>query len=432
MTKKKKIWITLGFVAVILIFVIVNLNKGNGSAYSVTAEHAKRHEIISQVTATGSVQARTTVKISADVSAKIMELPVQEGDHVEPNDLLVQLDRTRYLAAVRQAEAQLAAAKADEKRAEASMIESKQAFERGKKLYEAQLISDEQYVQLQTAYDVAQAGYQSSQYNVTQMDAYLAQRNDDLAKTRITSPIKGTVTELNAEIGEIVMIGTMNNAGTVILTVADLDTIEVEVQVDETDIARVKRNQDAKIEVDAFPDTSFRAVVTEVGNSAQVSGLSASDRVTNFLVTLLLLDDVPAIKPGMTATADITVDKRENALCVPIQAVVYREKEEEKKPKPAESGSGAMAAETTSDSSSDEASDEKPVDLEGVFKVVDDTATFVPVKTGIADQQRIEIVSGLDVGDEIVTGSYSILRTIKSGSKVTVKKSFKDKENKED
>jgi len=160
--------------------------------------------------------------------------------------------------------------------------------------------------------------------------------------------------------------------------------------------------------------------------------LSASDRVTNFLVTLLLLDDVPAIKPGMTATADITVDKRENALCVPIQAVVYREKEEEKKPKPAESGSGAMAAETTSDSSSDEASDEKPVDLEGVFKVVDDTATFVPVKTGIADQQRIEIVSGLDVGDEIVTGSYSILRTIKSGSKVTVKKSFKDKENKED
>ncbi|MFH2056636.1 MAG: efflux RND transporter periplasmic adaptor subunit [bacterium] len=431
MTKKKKIWIIVGFVVVILIFIIANLGQGGGASFAVTTEEVERGEIISLVTATGTVQARTTVKISADVSAKIVELPIQEGDQVSPGDLLIQLDRTRYLAAVRQTEAQLAAARADAKRAEASMIEARQTSERGQKLFVGDLISEEQHVQLATAFEVAEANYQSAQYNVAQMEAYLVQRNDDLAKTRITSPIRGTVIELNAEIGEIVMIGTMNNAGTVIMTVADLDTIEVEVEVDETDISHVKVGQEVEIEVDAFPDTTFTGEVTEVGNAAQISGYSTSDRVTNFLVTVLLLDDVPEIKPGMTATTDITVDRREDAVCVPIQAVVYREKDKEEAksaPETGEGSSGAIAAETPGDSAKDE---EKPVELEGVFRVVGDSVEFVPVETGIADQQRIEIVSGLEPGERIVTGSYTILRTIKSGAKITIKESVKDKENKE-
>lgn len=431
MTKKKKVWIIIGAVVLILIFVIANLGKSGGATFAVTTDQVERDEIISLVTATGTVQARTTVQISADVSAKIVGLPVEEGDQVQPGDLLLQLDETRYLAAVRQTEAQLAAARADEKRAEASMIEARQTFERGKKLYERNLISEEQYVQLQTAYEVAQAGYQSSQYNVSQMQAYLVQRQDDLSKTTITSPIKGTVIELNAEIGEIVMIGTMNNPGTVIMTVADLDTIEVEVEVDETDISRVKLGQDAEIEVDAFPDTTFNGKVTEVGNAAQISGYSTSDRVTNFLVTVLLTDNVPEIKPGMTATADITVDRREDAICVPIQAVVYREKEKERDKQKTEAEpetSGAIAAETPSDSSDDE---EEPEELEGVFRVAGDSVEFVAVETGIADQQKIEIKSGLEEGEEIVTGSYTILRTIKAGAKITIQESYKDKKSKD-
>lgn len=429
MTKKKKIWIIVGFVAVILIFIIANMGQGGGPTFTVTAEKTKRSEIISLVTATGSVQARTTVKMSADVSAKIMELPIEEGDLVSPGDLLVQLDRTRYLAAVRQAEAQLAGARAAEKRSEASLIEARQTYERGKKLFERDLISEQQFVQIETSFEVAKANHESSQYTIAQQQAYLVQRNDDLSKTKITSPIRGTITELNAEIGEIVMIGTMNNPGTVIMTVADLDTIEVEVEVDETDISRVKLGQEVEIEVDAFPDTTFRGQVTEVGNAAKISGYSSSDRVTNFLVTVLLLDDVPDIKPGMTATADITVDRREDALCVPIQAVVYREQEKEKEPEnQPESTSGALAADTPSDSSDDE---EDLEELEGVFRVAGDSVLFVPVETGIADQQRIEIVSGLEEGEQIVTGSYSILRSIKSGARVTIKESYKDKENKE-
>ena len=169
--------------------------------------------------------------------------------------------------------------------------------------------------------EVAKANYESSQFYTKQQKAQLEEIKDNLDKTIITTPIDGTITALNAEIGEIVMVGTMNNAGTVIMTVADLSTIEVEVNVDETDIARVRVGQDTKIELDALPDTSFKGVVTEVGNAAQSASASG---VTNFTVKILLLDKVEGIKPGMTATVDITTDRRKDVLYVPIQAVVMR------------------------------------------------------------------------------------------------------------
>jgi HlyD family secretion protein len=428
MTRKKKIWLVVGGIVIILVLIIANTGRKGRATYTVQAEGVERGEIISLVTATGSVQARRTVNISADVSAKITQLPVNEGDQVAQGDLLVKLDQTRYLAAVRQAEAQLASARASEKRAEASLLEARQNFNRAERLFERDLISEEDYVRLETGFEVAQANYESAQYTVKQQQAYLIQRQDDLAKTEITAPISGTVTELNAEAGEIVIIGTMNNPGTVIMTVADLDTIEVEVEVDETDIARVELGQEAEIEVDAFPDTTFRGKVSEVGNAARVSGMSTTTRVTNFLVKVLLLDNVPDIKPGMTATADITVDRREKTLYVPIQAVVYREKKPEELPGEPKTTSGALAAPSdTTAENPDTASgeEEEKVELEGVFRVVGDSVEFVPVVTGIADQQNIEIIEGLEEGDKIVTGSYSILRTIESGSPVTVKESYK-------
>lgn len=425
MTKKKKIWIIVGAVVVVLLFVVLNLSKSGGVSYTVQAEKAERGEIVSIVTGTGAVQAKTTVKISADVAAKIVDMPVEEGDLVEKGDLLVTLDQTRYLAAVRQAEAALAAAQAMEKRSEAAKIQAEQNFQRSDKLYAQGLISDESYVQIKTALDIANADFESARYAINQQDAMLAQRQDDLSKTVIRSPIGGTITELNAEIGEIVMVGTMNNAGTVIMTVADLSTIEVEIEVDETDIAGVEVGQDAKIEIDAFPDTAFAGQVTEVGNAAQVSGYSTSDRVTNFLVTVLLLDSVPEIKPGMTATADITTDIRDNCLYVPIQAVVFREPKAEKSDsaKAAGSSGGAVAAEldSTDGTDVDEKKEEEPEEVEGVFCVVDGAARFKPVETGIADQQNIEIVTGIEEGDEVVTGSYTILRTIDDGATVAVK-----------
>ncbi|MGB5139577.1 MAG: efflux RND transporter periplasmic adaptor subunit, partial [Candidatus Zixiibacteriota bacterium] len=419
-TKKRTILIVVGAVVLLAIIVIVNLSSSSGTIQAVQADKVKKGEIISEVTATGSVRARTTVKVSADVSAKITDLPVEEGDLVKKGDVLVRLDQTRYAAAVGQAEASLASAKAAEKRAEASLLEAEQMHRRNKEMFDGKLISEETYIQVQTSYEVAKANLESAQYNTKQQKAVLEEVRDNFAKTTITSPIDGTVVSLNAEVGEIVMIGTMNNAGTVIMTIADLNTIEVEVEVDETDVARVQVGQESKISVDAFPDSTFKGEVVEVGNAAQTSGMS-TDQVTNFLVKILLTDVVPGIKPGMTATADITTAKQKDVLYVPIQAVVMRpekvdtlDKAPEKEPE-----SGVIAAEVTKDGVTSTGQDE-PKEIEGVFKIVDGAAKFVRVKTGISDQQNVEIKEGLALDEQIISGSYKILRTLEDGAKVKI------------
>lgn len=426
MSKKKRLLLIIGGAVVVILVIVLAASKSSGLVYTVQSGKVEKGEIVSLVTATGSVNAKTTVKISADVAAKIVELPIKEGDQVKKGDLLVKLDQTRYLAAVNQAEAALAAARASEKRAEASLLEAQQAYERGEKLFAAQLISDETHTSLRTALDVAKANLESSQYYTKQQKATVDEIKDNLDKTVIRSPIDGTVTTLNAEIGEIVMVGTMNNAGTVILTVADLSTIEVEVDVDETDIARVQVGQDAKIELDAMPDTSFKGTVTEVGNAATNAG---STGVTNFLVRILLLEQVEGIKPGMTATVDITTDKRKDVLFVPIQAVVMRPDKSDSLKNAGAGGTGGAgssggAVAATVDSAKTTKKDDKKQakELEGVFKLTGGVVKFVPIKTGIADQQNIEVKEGLSENEEIVTGSYRILRTIEDGAKVTVSK----------
>ncbi|MGB5107904.1 MAG: efflux RND transporter periplasmic adaptor subunit [Candidatus Zixiibacteriota bacterium] len=429
-TKKRTILIVVGAVVLLAIIVIVNLSSSSGTIQAVQADKVKKGEIISEVTATGSVRARTTVKVSADVSAKITDLPVEEGDLVKKGDVLVRLDQTRYAAAVGQAEASLASAKAAEKRAEASLLEAEQMHRRNKEMFDGKLISEETYIQVQTSYEVAKANLESAQYNTKQQKAVLEEVRDNFAKTTITSPIDGTVVSLNAEVGEIVMIGTMNNAGTVIMTIADLNTIEVEVEVDETDVARVQVGQESKISVDAFPDSTFKGEVVEVGNAAQTSGMS-TDQVTNFLVKILLTDVVPGIKPGMTATADITTAKQKDVLYVPIQAVVMRpekvdtlDKAPEKEPE-----SGVIAAEVTKDGVTSTGQDE-PKEIEGVFKIVDGAAKFVRVKTGISDQQNVEIKEGLALDEQIISGSYKILRTLEDGAKVKIEAAGKAGEKK--
>jgi len=422
MNKKKKLWLIISGAVIVILIIVLAASRDSGMVYSVQSGKVEKGEIVSLVTATGSVQAKTTVKMSADVAAKIIELPVKEGDQVKKGDVLVRLDQTRYQAAVSQSEAALAAARSAEKRSEASLLEANQTFERAKKLYASQLISDENHTQLQTALDVAKANLESSQYYTKQQKASLEEIKDSFDKTIITAPIDGTITALNAEIGEIVMVGTMNNAGTVIMTVADLSTIEVEVNVDETDIARVRVGQDTKIELDALPDTSFKGTVTEVGNAAQNAGTSG---VTNFTVKILLLEKVEGIKPGMTATVDITTDKRKDVLYVPIQAVVMRpDKSDSLKKAAGGSGSsgGAVAATVDSAKSSKKDNKKQTKELEGIFKLTGDVVKFVPIKTGIADQQHIEITEGLAENEEIVTGSYKILRTIEDGAKVKISK----------
>jgi HlyD family secretion protein len=404
MKKKKKIIIILGVVVVIAIVIVANVLKSGEKTWNVQAEEVEKSDITSIVTANGQIIPITDVQISAYVPAKIIRLPVEEGDTVKKGQLLVQLDDTEYRAAMNQAKAQLASAKA-------SLEQAQLVYDRKKELFERKLSSKEEYDMAKTELDLAEARHE-------QAAASLDQAKYNLSKTTITSPMKGIVTSLNAEVGEIVMIGTMNNPGTVIMAVSDMSEIEAEVEVDETDIAEVKLGQEADIEIDAYPDTVFRGEVTEIGHSARISGLGTQDQVTNFLVKVKLLDDVPSIRPGMSASVDITTDSRLDALNVPIQAVVMREekgdtliaKEEE----------GALASANTVPKKGNKKGKKEKKEMEGVFVVKEGRAEFVVVKTGIADQQNIEIVSGINEEDMVVTGTYKILRTLKDGDKVKV------------
>lgn len=417
MKKKEKILIALGVILVIAIIVIVNVFKSGEKTYQVQAEKVEKSDITAVVTASGKIVPRTDVKISAYVPAKITKLPVEEGDMVEEGQLLVQLDDTEYRAAVNQAKAQLASAKA-------SLEQARLVFKRQKELFEKKLSSEEQYDMAKTELDLAKARYQ-------QAVAGLDQAKYNLSKTTMTSPMAGVVTSLNAEVGEIVMIGTMNNPGTVIMTISDMSEIETEVEVDETDIAQVKIGQEAEIKIDAYPDTTFRGKVTEIGHTARISGLGSQDQVTNFLVKIMLLDEVPSIRPGMSASVDITTDFREDALNVPIQAVVMREEKVDTLTTKKEKEEGALASVDSLSKKGNKKDKKKKKEIEGVFVVEEGRAKFVKVNTGIADQQNIEIVSGINDDDMVVTGSYKILRTLKDGDKVKVtEKKGKGKESK--
>ncbi len=408
MKKRNKIIIVIGVIALIFIFVLVNLFRSGEKTYKVEVDKVKKGDITSIVTGSGKVQAITDVKISATVPGVIISLPVKDGDMVKKGQLLVQIDPSEYKSTVAQAEAQVNSARA-------SLEQAKLVYERQKKLYEKNLTSQEQFDQTQTQYNVAKAQYEQSQAN-------LNQAKDLLAKTTITSPMNGKITELMKKEGEMVTGATYNP--TEIMTISDLTAFEVEVEIDETDIAKVKLDQGAKIKIDAFPDTSFEGEVSEIGNTAKITGYGTQDQVVNFLVKVLLKDEVKGIKPWMSASVDITTASQKEVLNIPIAAVVMREEKKDTLNTNTKKGE-AEASTSTEEEPKDK---KKKKEVEGIFLVEKDRAKFVPVKTGIADQQNIEIVSGLKENDQIITGSYKILRTLKDGDKVKIEKKLVKKE----
>jgi HlyD family secretion protein len=407
MKKRSRTFLIIGAGLVLVIFIIIAVASNQEKLIPVTVEQPQKGKIISIVTANGKVEAETDVNISADVMGRITNLPVVEGQHVKRGDLLVEIDRTQKEADVAQMRAALASARVNLEQAELN-------FGRQEPLHERGGISDAEYDLAKTELDRARAA-------VAQAEANLARAEDQLAKCTIRAPISGTITTLNSEEGENVIIGTMNNLGTVIMVISDLSKIVVKADVDETDIARLALAQDVKISLDAFPDTTFVGKVTDIGNAAKLTGV-AQEQVTNFEVTILITDKVPNIKPGMNATVDITTDIRNDVVKIPIQAVVMREdtalnkKEDEKKVGSMTTEANAEeSVETLEEENSGEAGEKE---IEGVFVVKDNTAEFVPVTTGISDQQYIEIKSGLNPDQKVITGSYKTLRTLRDGDKV--------------
>jgi len=417
MSKKKIIIGSSILVIIIAFFVVISLKKKDNQAVPVQTEKISRHKIVETVTATGRIQPKTQVKISADVAAKITSLPVKEGEWVEIGQLLVRLDRERFQAAVESADANLRSTEANAQLAKENLIKVERDYSRTNELFEKKLESQAALDQAHAAVQVEKARYQSVREQVEQARAVLKQTKDDLSKTTIYAPMAGTISELNKEVGEIALGSQFQED--VIMVLSNLAGMEAEVNVDENDIVSVALGDSAKIEVDALPDLVFKGVVSEIASSATITGVGTTDQKTEFEVKITVLNAGKELRPGMTASCDIISETRDQALGVPIQSVTIRTPDQLKieKPKPEK---GVALADTTA---APQFTPDKDGFVQVAFIVENGKAQARQVKTGIQSETMIEILDGLAENEEIVTGSYrAISQTLQNGSAVTSEK----------
>ena len=417
MSKRTK-WSVAGLFAIGLAAVIVLTAMRSGTkAVNVRIEPVQRRDLVASVTASGNVTAHTKVDLSSDITGKIVKLAVQEGQMVSKGQFLLQIDPQEAQANVERAEAALSAAKASAAQAKASLIQAQKSYERSLEIKKAnpQLVSDEQMEQLRTTVDVDQAVLESQNHLVDQNVAQLAQVKSALGKTTIYAPMAGRVTRLNVEGGETAIMGTLNKDAATLLTISDMSLLETKVKVDETDVARISVGDSAVVQIDAFPDTTFRGRVTKISNSAVKSATAAQaggDQAVDYEVTIQLLNVPPETRPDFSATAKVITDSRHNVLSIPIIALTVRENET------LQSGDTAVGL--------GKPKPKKEVgkkDVEGVFVVgTDNKVTFRPVKRGITGEKHFEVLSGLKEGERIVAGTYQAIRELKDGTLVKEQK----------
>jgi HlyD family secretion protein len=410
---KKSIWIIIAVLVVGggVTFAVVK-SKNRDPKTEVTVEVASVRRLISTVSATGEIEPVEQVKVSAEIPGKIVQLPVKEGDRVEQGQFLVELDPKTYLAALESATSALRSAKGQKDKADADL----------KRIRE--LVAKGMASQADLDGAIAAAELYSGQLDMANAEEHSAREN--LAKTRIMSPMSGTISRLNKEIGEVTLGSQFQED--VILIVADLLKMQVRAQVDENDITGVVVGDSASVEIDAFPDTTFRGQVTEISQSAGSKIAQASDQQgKNFDVKVLLLDDVKGVRPGMSATVDIATAYRDSTLSVSLQCVAVRDKKEGKavelKEKAQPKSSRQLAAEArtgTTDSSRLFTRDNLE---EGVFLMAKDSAVWKPVRTGISSDRFVEVRTGLAAGDTVISGPYKVLaKDLTNGAKVKIKK----------
>ena len=427
MKKKTLIWIIA--IVVVLLVVLVGGKKAGwfgkgGNFKEVEVTKIELINIIETVAATGKIQPEVEVKLSSEVSGEIIELPIIEGQQVKEGDLLVKINPDLVQAMVTQSQAGLQNIKAQLAQAEASLNNSKLNFDRNKSLYEKGVISKSDWDQSVTDYEMSQANVKSAYYNVKSAEASVKQSQDNLARTSIFAPRDGTISKLSVELGERV-VGTAQMAGTEIVRVANLNNMEVEVDVNETDIVKVSVGDSTIVEVDAYLKREFKGIVTEIANTAE-NALSV-DQVTNFKVKVRILsksyrdltenkpENFSPFRPGMTATVDIITDKKEDVIGVPISSIVIKADTTTNKKK-------AVKEKIT-------ANTEK---FECVFVKDGEEAKLRVIETGIQDDSNIEITSGLNEDDEVITGPYNtVTKSLKSGDKVEEKSTEDEEENEE-
>jgi HlyD family secretion protein len=393
--------------------------RGRGDkAMDVQTAKVSRQKIVQKVSATGKIQPKTQVEISADVSAKIKRLAVVEGQYVQKGALLVELDRERYVAALESAEANVSSSEANATLVRENMNRAQNEFKRSKELLAGGLESQSAFEAKQAEYQVEVARYKSTQDQVEQAKAARKQAKDDLSKTTIYAPMAGTICALNKEQGEIALGSQFQKD--VILIVADLREMEAQVNVDENDIVSIGKGQNAEIEVDAMNGKKLKGVVYEISNSANATGAGSTEQKTEFEIKIAITDPPATLRPGMTASADIITKTNDNALSVPLQSVAVRTVDQlamkGQKHKAKDKGAGGDST-------------YKPDPdgfVEVVFCIQGGKAVAKQVKTGIQGDDLIEIVDGLKEGEEIVSGSYrAISKDLENGAMVSINKNPK-------
>lgn len=419
MTRRGKIIAAVVVVAVLGVAAVAIASSRGGTAVEVRMEEVAVRDLVATVTASGNIRANRAVFISSDVSGRVVELNVEEGDEVQEGEVLLRIDPTALQAALSRAEAALAQARSQVSQQQASLLRAERDYERFNSLWvrDSALVSRQQVEDAHSQMEVARATLESARQGVEQARASVEEARDRLAKTTIRAPISGRVTRLNIELGETAVVGTMNNPGSLLLTISDLGGVEAVMQVDETDVPRISLGDSALVEIDAFRDREFRGVVTRIGDSAvrpPTQGAAGQSTTIDFEVVIRLVDPPVQLRPDLSATADIITDTRVGVLSVPIIALTVRDRDAAASgPAPADtagSGTGRPMGPVA------RAAQQRPE--EGVFVVRDGKATFAPVRLGIAGQDYFEILSGVQAGDTVVSGPYQRIRELRDGDAV--------------
>ena len=382
----------------------LNMNGRRASGTEARVQVVEKRNLTATVTASGNVRARRKVDISSDISARVTELLIDEGEDVEEGQVLLRLDPSRYEAAVNRSLANLKQSQAQVAQSRANFVRAEREAERKAALWQRDslLVSRQEVENAQTDLEVQTSLLEAAEFGVGQARAALDEAEDQLSKTVIVAPMSGRITRLNVEEGETVIVGTMNNPGSLVLTVSDLSVMEVVLEVDETDVPEISLGDSAKVDLDAFPELEFTGVVTEIGNSAirppsQVAGTGQTPTI-DFEVVVTLWDPPAELRPDLSATTEVITETRTDQLSIPIIALTLREEDEveqtEGNPGPGDPG--------------------EPV--EGVFVVKDGKAVFTPVEVGIAGEEYFEVIAGLSLGDTVVSGPYQVVRTLRSGA----------------
>ena len=367
-----------------------------------------REDLQAKVTANGKVEAKKKVDISATIPGQIVHLAVKEGDPVTKGQFLLQIDATNPRATARSTEFSMQALTQEQESARATLDQARSDLHRAEENFAARIIPESEIQRARTMVATAEAGARATDHRVRQARATLEGARDTLSKTTVRSPIDGIVTAKRVEEGEVAVIGIQNSPGTVLLTISDMATVETELEVDETSIPSVKLGQEARVRIDAYPNRTFRGEVTEVGGSPILAATGAANTAIRFLVKVQIKDPPADVKPGLSVQADILTGFRAQALVVPIQSLVVRDREK----KPGETASGA------------------PRDEEGVFLMDGGKARFQPIQTGLLGELSLEVASGLKGGETLIVGPFKSLRALKPGDPVKVEKPKKDEDAK--